>query len=154
VGERLEVHGSGHQPSYLGQVVADHLRGRPSCEVLARLIEPGEATSYEARKDHVNQGCELRNNDVTFTFKVAVYPDAASTDPPACAVVSWYATPTQLSSLPALQPAVQRGCVRLMDALAHAHQPRYWGNRFWTVHRSGGVDPMVRLTIVSGIRAR
>ena len=50
------------------------------------------------------------------------------------AVVSCYATPSQLSSLPALQPAMQRGCVRLMDALAHAHPPRYWGNRFWTVH--------------------
>ena len=70
------------------------------------------------------------------------------------AVVSCYATPTQLSSLPALQPAMQRGCVRLMDALAYAHPPRYWGNRFWTVHRSSGVDPMVRLTAVSGIRAR
>ena len=130
----------------------------------------GEATSYEARKEHVIQGCELRNNDVTFTFKVAVYPDAASTDPPACAVenggdkvetvkdgrytvcrwlqltdggamiaddnavVSCYATPTDLSSLPALQPAMQRGCVRVMDALAHAHPAPYWGNRFWTVH--------------------
>ena len=129
-----------------------------------------ETTTYEARKYHVIQGCELRNNDVTYTFQVVVYPDATSSDPPACAVkdpgdkvetaidgrytvcrwrklldagamivddnavVSCYATPTELSALPALQPAVQRGCVRLMDALAHARPAPYWGNRFWTVH--------------------
>jgi hypothetical protein len=49
------------------------------------------------------------------------------------AVVSCYAAPTEVSSLPTFQPVMQRGCVRLMDALAHAHPARFWGNRFWTV---------------------
>lgn len=39
MGEHLEIREAGHQPGYLGQVVADHLRGLPAREVLARLVE-------------------------------------------------------------------------------------------------------------------
>lgn len=49
------------------------------------------------------------------------------------AVVGCKASPTDVSSLPALQPAVQRNCVRLVDELAAARPAPYWGNRFWTI---------------------
>lgn len=127
-----------------------------------------ETTAFEAGEYGVRQGCQLRNNDVTFTFQVGVYPDAASNDTPACAtdqkvqkaetvtdgrytvcrwlqltnggvliaddnaVVRCIANPTDLSSLPSLQPAMQRACVRFMDALARARPARYWGDHFWT----------------------
>ncbi len=49
------------------------------------------------------------------------------------AVVGCRASPSDVSSLPALQPAVQRNCVRLVDKLAAARPAPYWGNRFWTI---------------------
>jgi hypothetical protein len=45
-----------------------------------------EATAYEASKYNVIQGCSLSNSDVTYTFQVVISPDAASSEPPPCAV--------------------------------------------------------------------
>ncbi|HWS32390.1 MAG TPA: hypothetical protein VN408_06570 [Actinoplanes sp.] len=45
-----------------------------------------EATSYEPSKYNVVQGCSLSNSDVTYTFQVVVFPDAASSESPPCAV--------------------------------------------------------------------